>query len=195
MQTYVVNETKRKQALKLLVKENTKTLKGFPKACYYVSILLKIVAIVCGAGNVLHMIFWSKKWFEMFLLAITFVIPYCLSLLPRAVYVTTIGRDFSFRRRETITFKPDGFLYSYHDDRVGAFDSIFAYDIKYSQITRFERDEKTKVLTFYGNFITDTYSGEKITQTLDCEVFDFMDVYDIDVKQMLEKNCKIGEEK
>ncbi len=107
----------------------------------------------------------------------------------------TLNREFSFRRRETITFKPDGFIYSYHDDRVGDYDSIFAYDIKYSQITRFERDERTRVLTFYGNFVTDTYSGEKITQTLECRVFDFMDVYDIDIKQMLERNRKNGEEK
>ncbi len=195
MQTYTVNERKRKQALKRLTKDNVKTLKGFPKACYYIAMFLRIVGYVCGTANVLHMVFVTQKWYETYLLMITFVAPYGLSWLPATVYIVTLNREFSFRRRETITFKPDGFIYSYHDDRVGDYDSIFAYDIKYSQITRFERDERTRVLTFYGNFVTDTYSGEKITQTLACRVFDFMDVYDIDMKQMMERNCKNGEEK
>ncbi len=192
MQTYSVNEKKRKQALKQLVKENRKALKGFPKACYYIAIILKIAAILCGSANLLHMILWSRKWYEMFLLPITFVIPYCISFLPQAVYVGVIEREFRFRRRETMTFKPDGFLYCYHDDRVGNVDSVFAYDIKYSQIEKMERNEKTKILTCYGNFVTDTYSGDQITQTLECRVFDFMDVYDIDIKQQLENNIGIA---
>ncbi len=57
MQTYTVNERKRKQALKRLVKDNVKTLKGFPKACYYIAILMQIVAFVCGTANVVHMVF------------------------------------------------------------------------------------------------------------------------------------------
>lgn len=195
MQTYIVNEKKSKQAMKLLIKDNRKTLKCFPKVCYYIAMFMKFAAIVCGTANVLHMVFWSREWFEIFLLGITFITPYALSWIPRTVYIVSLNREFRFRRRESITFKPDGFIYSYHDDRSSAYDSIFAYDIKYSQITRFERDERTKVLTCYGNFVTDTYSGDKITQTLECRVFDFMDVYDIDIKQILEKNCKNGEEK
>lgn len=195
MQTYTVNRKKRKRALKSLTKENINTLKGFPKACYYISALFKLLTIICVTGNVLYMLFWVKQWYALLLLPITFVAPYSLSLISKVVYVTTITREFSFRRSETITLKPDGFIYSYHDERVGLHDSIFVFDIKYDQITRLERNEKTRVLTLYGNFVTDTYSGQMITQTLDCKVFDFMDIYNIDMKQALEQSAQTKAER
>lgn len=195
MQTYTVNAKKEKQAMKYLIKDNRKELKCFPKVCYYIAMVLKIIGIVCGTANILYMVFVSHSWSESILLMVTFIAPYGLSLAPQTVYVVSLNREFRFRRRQTITFKPDGFVYSYHDDRSGTYDSVFAYDIKYSQIEKIERDERTRILTCYGNFVSDTYSGEKITQTLECRAFDFMDIYDIDIKQMLEKNCKNGAEK
>lgn len=187
MQTYTVNEKKRRKALKQLTQDKRKTLKGFPKVCFYIAMGLKLIGLVCGTANVLHMVFWSHKWHEMILLQITFIAPYGLSFIPQTVYVVTLNREYSFRRRESITFKPYGFIYSYHDDRTSEYDSIFAYDIQYSQIKKIERNERTRLLTVSGDFVTNTYSGDKITETLSCRVFDFLDVYDVDMKQMLEK--------
>lgn len=192
MQTYVINEKKRKQALKLLIKDNRKTLKQFPKACYYITLAMRLTAIVGGIADVLYTVLGNKDRYDMYFLLTAFATIYLLSLIPQTVYVVSLDREFRFRRREIMTFTPDGFIYSYHDNRVSEPDSTFAYDIKYSQITRFEQNERTKILTFYGDFTTDTYSGDKITQTLNCRVFDFIDAYDIDMKQLIEQRMIEG---
>lgn len=187
MITYKVNRLERKLAMNQLVKEKLETMKPFYTACYYLAIFLKYTAIVCGTANVLHMVFWSKAWHEIFLLGVTFLAPYSLSWLPRIVYVTTTDQEYRFRLRETITFKPEGFLYSYHDDHSSSRDSILIYDILCSQIERLERNERTRVLTLYGNFVMETHVGDKITHTCKCSVVNFMDVYDVDLKQLLEQ--------
>ena len=119
----------------------------------------------------------------------TFGFPYGLSLLSAIVYIISAGGEYRLRRRETITFANGGFVYSYHDDRVGLSDAIFAINVLYENISKYEYDDKTKILTLYGKIIGDTYENGELKTSDEYNEISLLDVYDFSVKQLLDENC------
>ena len=193
MKTYQIIVNEQKKALRQLVKERVKTLKGFPKACYYLAWFFKLVTIVATSALLLHMIFWSHDWAELILLVAVFLPPFAFYLFSKTVYVVTINRDFSFRHDETITLCDDGFVYRYHDNRSTSADSIYVTQLQYDKVTKIRFNSKTKMLTVNGDFIDETYQGGKVTETFQSREFDFMDVYVISILELLEKHCSNAE--
>lgn len=57
MQSYEINHSKRKNAIKQVVKANVKTAKGFVKFCYGLTWFLRILAVILGLANILYVVF------------------------------------------------------------------------------------------------------------------------------------------
>lgn len=189
MQSYETNQGKRKNAIKQIVKTNVKTTKGFVKFCYGLTWFLRILAVILGLANILYVVFLSSYVVDIIFLIITFGFPYGLSFLSAIVYIISAGGEYRLRRRETITFANGGFVYSYHDDRVGLSDAIFAFNILYENISHFDYDDRTKILTLYGKIIGDTYENGELKSSDEYNEISLLDVYDFSVKQLLEENC------
>ena len=105
----------------------------------------------------------SSNVADIIFLIMTFGFPYGLSLLSAIVYIISAGGEYRLRRRETITFANGGFVYSYHDDRVGLSDAIFAFNVPYENGELKTSDEYNEI--------------------------SLLDVYDFSVKQLLDENC------
>lgn len=131
----------------------------------------------------------SSNVADIIFLIMTFGFPYGLSLLSAIVYIISAGGEYRLRRRETITFANGGFVYSYHDDRVGLSDAIFAFNVLYENISKYEYDDKTKLLTLYGKIIGDTYENGELKTSDEYNEISLLDVYDFSVKQLLDENC------
>lgn len=188
MQEYTVNARQRKKALREVRRQNFKDLKTFPKVCFYIAVIMKCIACAGLGGAILYWIFWNADGVTIFFHIMMLLMVYLPSAIPQTVYVLMIDREFRFRLQERLRINPDGFVYYYHDDRVADPSSIFSYDIKYSQIEKIEYNEKTRILTCYGSLSTDTYSGGRVTETIQCRAVDIMDIYDgIELKQVLEE--------
>lgn len=189
MQTFEVNQAKRKKAIKHVVKENVKSSKGFVRFCYVLTLFLRIFAVILGLVNILYAVFFSSYIVDLFFLTMTFGFPYGLSFLSATVYIVSAGGEYRLRRRETITFANGGFVYSYHDDRVGLSDTIFAFNVLYENISKYDYDDKTKILTLYGKIIGDTYENGELKASDEYNEISLLDVYDFSVKQLLDENC------
>ena len=61
MQSYEINQGKRKKAIKQVVKANVKISKGFVKFCYGLTWFLRILAVILGLANILYVVFLSMK--------------------------------------------------------------------------------------------------------------------------------------
>lgn len=188
MQSYEINQGKRKKAIKQLVKVNVKTAKGFVKFCYGLTWFLRILAVILGFANILYVVFLSSYVIDIIFLIMTFGFPYGLSFLSAIVYIISAGGEYRLRRRETITFANGGFVYSYHDDRVGLSDTVFAFNVLYENINKYKYDDKTKKLTLYGKIIGDTYENGELKVSDEYNEISFLDVYDFSVKQLLDEN-------
>lgn len=188
MQSFEVNQGKRKKAIKQLVKTNVKEAKGFVKFCYGLTCFFRILAVILGLANILHAVFLGRDALELILLLVTFGCPYGLSFLPAAVYIVSASVEYCMRRRETITFVDGGFVYSYHDDRVGLSDAIFAFNVLYENISKYDYDDKTKILTLYGKIIGDTYENGELKESDEYNEISLLDVYDFSVKQLLDES-------
>ena len=189
MQTYNVNYNKRKKALKQVVKTNVKTSKGLVKFCYGLTIFLRILSIILGVANILYVFLLSDYLVDIIFLIITFGVPYSLSFLPATVYIMSVGGEYRLRKQETVTLNNGGFVYSYHDDRVGLSDTIFAFNVFYEKIDTFRYDEKTGILTLRGIIVGDTYENGDLKNSIEFNEISLLDVYDVSIKQLLEKNC------
>ena len=188
MQSYEINQSKRKKAIKQVVKANVKHSKGFVKFCYGLTLFLRILAVILGLANVLYVIFLSSYVVDIIFLVMTFGFPYGLSFLSAIVYIISAGGEYRLRRGETITFANGGFVYSYHDDRVGLSDKVFGFNVLYENIDRYEFDNKTKILTLHGKIIGDTYEKGELKASDEFTEITLLDVYDISLKQILEEN-------
>lgn len=189
METFNVDPAKRKKALKQVVKKNVKDAKGFPKFCYGLTITLRILACVLGLANILYVIFLSSYAVDIIFLIMTFGFPYGLSFMSAIVYIISCGGEYRLRRRETITLANGGFVYSYHDDRVGLKDTIFGFNVLYDRIQRFEYDKKTRCITLYGSILVDTYENGELKSSDEYNEISLLDVFEVDVKELLENNC------
>lgn len=190
MQTYDIDQTKRKKAIKKIVKINVKNTKGFVKFCYGLTIFLRILAILLGAANILYVIFFSSYAVDIIMLIITFGFPYGLSFLPATVYVISMGGEYRLRKSETVTFTETGFIYSYHDNRLGFSDSILAFHIVYEKIARFAFEEKTRILTLYGKITGDIYENGELEKSDEYSEISLLDAYNISLEQLLEENIR-----
>lgn len=189
MQSYEANQSKRKKAIKQVVKANVKTAKGGVKFCYGLTWFLRIIAVLLGLANILYVVFLSSYVVDIIFLIMTFGFPYGLSFLSAIVYIISAGGEYRLRRRETITFVNGGFVYSYHDDRVGLSDAIFAFNVLYENISKYDCDDRTKTLTLYGKIIGDTYENGKLKASDEYNEISLLDVYDFSVKQLIDENC------
>lgn len=187
MKKYDVNNKKRKQAMKQLVKINIKSAKGFIKFCYGLTIALRVLACVLGLANILYVIFLSDYAVDIIFLIMTFGFPYLFSFLPATVYIVSCGGEYRFRRRESLTTTDTGFMYSYHDDRSNITTERFSYNIVYENITRIEYSEKTKVITLFGDIVEETYHGGSLSDKSDWAQVTFLNIFDIDVAEMVKR--------
>lgn len=187
MQTYYPDKSKRKKALKSIIKINIKQSKGFVKFCYGATWFLRILAIVLGIANILYVIFMSDYMVDILFLIITFGFPYAFSYLPATVYIISASGEYRFRKQETITIKEDEILYSFHDDRVGLSDSIFAFHVVPKKIDKCNYDEKTNVLTLYGKIVGETYENGELKESDEYNQISLLDVYDISIKDMIKQ--------
>ena len=151
-----------------------------------------MIAIIFGTGTILFYIFsgWSQIVIIDFL--ITFVIPFALSMLPAAVYLTSASGEYGLRRNETISFCDGGFTYSYQDARALSADAFFAFKVLYDNINNYKYECKTNILTLQGVILGSVYINGELKETAEyCEI-SFLDVYDESITQLLEDNCKCG---
>ena len=147
-----------------------------------------MIAIIFGTGTILFYIFsgWSQIVIIDFL--ITFVIPFALSMLPAAVYLTSASGEYGLRRNETISFCDGGFTYSYQDARALSADAFFAFKVHYDNINNYKYECKTNILTLQGVILGSVYINGELKETDEyCEI-SFLDVYDISIRKLLEEN-------
>ena len=189
MDTYKVDSAKRKKVLKQVIKEIVKNARGFSKFCYVLTMVLRIIAFVLGFVNILYVVFFSSYALDIIYLIMTFGFPYGLSFLSAIVYIISCDGEYRLRRRETITLVNEGFVYSYHDDRVGREDTIFGFNVQYDKIQQFEYDKNTHCITLYGNILVDTYENGELKSSDEYNEITILDIFEIDVKALLEKNC------
>ena len=188
MMTIETNQEKRIKAIKQITRIRAKSSKGFVKFCYCLTWLLRMIAIIFGTGTILFYIFsgWSQIVIIDFL--ITFVIPFALSMLPAAVYLTSASGEYGLRRNETISFCDGGFTYSYQDARALSADAFFAFKVLYDNINNYKYEYKTNVLTLQGVILGSVYINGELKETDEyCEI-SFLDVYDISIRKLLEEN-------
>ncbi len=188
MEIYKINSAKRRKALKYVVKENVKTSNSLVKFCYGLTIALRILAFVLGIANILYVLLISDYLVEMFFLIMTFGFPYGISFLPATFYSVSCAVEYRLRRRETITLTNDGFVYSYHDDRVGLLNNtIFGFNVLYEKIRSFDYNTKTSCITLYGSFIVDTYENDELKVSNEYNEFTLLNVFECDVKEIIER--------
>lgn len=188
MMTIETNQEKRIKAIKQITRIRAKSSKGFVKFCYCLTWLLRMIAIIFGTGTILFYIFsgWSQIVIIDFL--ITFVIPFALSMLPAAVYLTSASGEYGLRRNETISFCDGGFTYSYQDARALSADAFFAFKVLYDNINNYKYEYKTNILTLQGVILGSVYINGELKETDEyCEI-SFLDVYDISIRKLLEEN-------
>ena len=188
MKSIEINQEKRIKAIKQITRIRAKSSKGFVKFCYCLTWLLRMIAIIFGTGTILFYIFsgWSQIVIIDFL--ITFVIPFALSMLPAAVYLTSASGEYGLRRNETISFCDGGFTYSYQDARALSADAFFAFKVLYDNINNYKYEYKTNVLTLQGVILGSVYINGELKETDEyCEI-SFLDVYNISIRKLLEEN-------
>lgn len=189
MKTLEINKRKHQKAMRQIIKNNVKTAKSFVKFCYGLTQFLRILAVILGLANILYVVFLSDYIVDIIFLIMTFGFPYGLSFLSAIVYIISACGEYRLRRRETITFANGGFVYSYHDDRVGLSDTVFAFNVLYENINKYKYDDKTKKLTLYGKIIGDIYENGEMKVSDEYNEISFLDVYNISIKQLLNENC------
>lgn len=186
MQTYHINHKKQKKALKNYMKAEVKGASSFVRFCYALTILFRVLAVVLGIANVVYCAVWSNYPFiDLLYLTLTVILPYALSYIPNAVCIMSVGGEYRLRRQETICLLNNGFSYSYHDDRDLFSDSVFGFDVLYENVRNVEYNEKTKLLTVYGDIPADTYVKGERTETDVYSQVSFLNVYDIDIRELL----------
>lgn len=188
MQIYQVDEKKRKKSFEDQTKAGVKT-GGFVRFCFFLTRFLIALAYILGVLNILYVIAVSKDGLDLIFLLLTFAMPMGLSLLPRTVYVMSASANYRFRRKETVAKTRNGFVYSYHDDRSKARLERLSYNVVFDQITKFEYDAKTAILTIYGDISEDVFIGSDLKETNLWSQLSLMNTYDIDLYELLKENC------
>lgn len=189
MHAYDINQGKRKKAIRQVVKVNTKNAKGFVKFCYGLTWFLRILAIILGLANILYVAYLSSYIVDIVYPIMAFGVPYGFSFLSATVYIISASREYSFRKRETIILEDNGFVYSYHDDRIVLLDTIFVFRAAYENICKYDYDAKTKILTLYGKIVGYIYENGEQKEICEINEVSLLDTYDVSLKQLLDNNC------
>lgn len=190
MEIYESNLSKKKKVLKRFIKKQIKSINGFVKVCYYMTLFLRILAIVFGIITVLYVVLYSDYLVEILFLLVTFGVPMALSYLPATVYIISIGGEYRLRRCESVSFETDYFVYSYRDGKTGIDDQIFAFKVPYRKISDIKYDSETRLLEISGDIIVETYENSILKESISVLAMDLLDAYDIDVNEKIRKMMK-----
>ena len=185
MSTFKIDFKKRKKLLKNTIKGKVRKQKGFIKFCYILELLLKISAFVFGVGNIIYVLLGNASLTWLVFCIVTFGFPFGLSLLPRTVYVMTLGGEYRFRIKESLTLREDGLFYSYHDSRSNSATEVFSYNVEYEKITNAEYDNVTGVFTMYGAFTEDTYHRDILIETNEWSEISLLNAYNVDIASIV----------
>ena len=189
MELYKIDIDKKEKTIRAIVQKKIKNEKGFVRFCYILTAIIKILGIILGCANVIHVIVVSHDAYELILLIVTFGCPMLISLLPATVYYGFIGKNYRFRDREIVTFNQDEFVYSYGSFIGDGPDRCF-YKIKYSDISEIICDEKSKLVEIHGKVKLESSGDSIIIKEGECKVFDFIDTYEINVADKIKQNMK-----
>lgn len=197
MELLKAHPKQRKKAIKRVIKKavRDKNTHGFVKACYYITWLLRIYACLSGVIIILKTMFIRDEVIiDVPALIIRSLFPFMFSYAPAIVYIISLGKEFYYRRRESLTLKDNGFVYAYHDDRLDIIDEIFSFNINYDQLTNYEYCEETKVLDLSGEITVDTYVNGKLKESDVCKNLSMFDIYDINLNELLKERFKGGKD-
>ncbi len=186
MEIHNADRRKRKKALKKVMKENIKNLNGGIKFCYGLTIFLRATAIILGIVTIMYILIVSQNLLDLILLIIAFGGPYLLSFIPAALYVNTTQKEYRFRGKEVITTDNEGFVYSYYQDVMGMQHLSISYKVRYSQIEKVEFLDKANIIKIFGKIEFDNYDKGKVINSNSCKQVEFLDIYDISIKELLE---------
>lgn len=196
MQTYIIDSKKRKKALKKCFKIEVKKAGWFARFCYALTVFFRVMAILLGIANIVYCAVWSRfPELEILFLPVTAGLPYAFSYIPSAACSMLVCGEYWLRRKEAVCVTGNGFTYGYHDDRDLFTNSIFEFEIMYSNIQKLEYDEKCKLLTIYGPIPGATYVNGKREPAETCYQLSLLNVYDIDIVELLKTKWQTEEEK
>lgn len=191
MEIYNINKRKRTNAIRKYVKSKIGAATGTVKTCNMIKMIMRVLAIALGIGNIIFT-FVDGEPVDLLFLVITFGIPYALSFIPAMICNATIGIDYRFRRKETITLKNDGFVYSYCDARTGFHDKVFTNVVDYNAIDRIEYDEDTRIMEIYGNITVETYANNTLLESDTYGMIDFLNCFDEDIYRLTKEKARKG---
>lgn len=154
------------------------------KIFYALSVMLKVLALILGILNIAY-VFMVKEWVYLLFLGLTVVVPMCFATIFWSFYSAYLTADFRCKSNEVVTIKDKEIVYTFHDNRAGINDSLFAYD----QIDRIEYDEETTILTIYGNILVRFFENKEFQKETYVEKETLFDAYDISFYQFLEEKC------
>lgn len=188
MDCYKVDSRKKSRALGSYIRNNIGKCGKFIKLCYVLTKFLRVLAVILGLFNIAYFM-ESGDALDLILLIVYFGFPMALSFLPWAVYHCSVGVEYRSRIREIIVFNDKGFEYSYEGLTGGV---QLVYKVRYSDISNIRIDPSTRVVEVRGRIVLDEYRDSLLVDTVDAEVFDFIDVYDISVVDMISTNINVG---
>lgn len=191
MEIYNINKRKRTNAIRKYVKSKIGAATGTVKICNTIKMIMIVLAIALGIGNIIFT-FVDGDPVDLLFLVITFGIPYALSFIPAMICKAAIGIDYMFRRKETITLKNDGFVYSYCDTRTGFHNKVFTNVVDYNAIDRIEYDEDAKIMEIYGNITVETYENNTLIESDTYGMIDFLNCFDKDIYRLTKDKARKG---
>ena len=194
MRVYTVDHQERETATRRIVKENIRSSKGVVKLAVILAWILRTLSIILGLGTIAYVVFFSKKPLDLIFLIITAGFPFGLSFIPAAFYYSVAGREYRLRGNESVSLSEDGFVYSFRDRRILMENTVYAFRVLYHQVKSFEYDSYKKLLMLNANIIVDTYVDGEKTATDEMSELSFLDVYEIQLNQLLSINCSLGGE-
>lgn len=185
--SFTVNIQKKREAFKELSKVEIRKSKGFVKFCYYLTLIMRIVAVLLGIYNIYNVICVSNEPLYLIFLIMTFGFPFGLSYIPWAVYHFSILREYRFRSEEVIDIGKTSMSYKYHDDRLPMEDTWLVYNISYSSINKMDYTEKTKELILQGDFVVKTYINGVLKEDELSSELRLLNIFNLDIADLLKE--------
>ena len=146
--------------------------------------------MLLSIGLIIYVIGFSKEMLDLILMIDTLFIPFAFSFVPAAAYITSVGGEYSLRRNEEVYFDDECFTYCQRDVRTGLEDKMFMCKVLYKDIDKIDYNEKTHLLEITGKICCDTFVNSVLKETDECKIFDFLDVYDVEVVKLLKEKMK-----
>ena len=195
MNVYYANRRKKNRRISYIIKTTSFKQKGFVRFCYIATKVLRATAFLLGVANFIFVVFYSKDYFDLLFLIMTFGFPFGFSFIPEIVYRIKAGGDYRLRTKENVSISNEGFVYSFSDVRVGLSDLVFSIYFLYENVLDYEFEERTGIITIRGSFTVNTYKNGAFKESVDFKEISFLDVYDISISQLLKQNVILEEKK